>query len=450
MNSAAERIFQYSAADMIGQNVNMLTPEPFKSEHESYLRRYLNTGQAKIIGIGREVEGQRRDGSIFPMELEVAKINIGTEVMFLGVTRDITDRKEADRMKSEFVSTVSHELRTPLTVIKGSLGLVTSGNFGEMPEPSARMIELAERNTERLITLVNDLLDMEKLQSGKMEFDFKKMSLTGLVTNAVEINKPYAEDKNAVFKLAEIAPEAFINGDVERLNQVLANLLSNAAKFSPEGETIEISLRRNGNNFRVSVSDQGAGVPEEFRANIFERFTQADSSNVRQQGGTGLGLNISRAIIEKHGGIIDFESEPGNGASFYFDLVEYGKNRITAPVPAADAADGPAAQPKILNGLHILVLEDEPDVAEFICILLQQYGARCDVAHDAEEARAAIAKTKYQAITLDMLLPSESGVSFLQELRANDATKDIPVVVVSAIANDSREEVLTSVLGVMD
>ncbi|MFP6735923.1 MAG: response regulator [Rhodospirillales bacterium] len=231
---------------------------------------------------------------------------------------------------------------------------------------------------------------------------------------------------------------------------MLANLLSNAAKFSPEGETIEISLRRNGNNFRVSVSDQGAGVPEEFRANIFERFTQADSSNVRQQGGTGLGLNISRAIIEKHGGIIDFESEPGNGASFYFDLVEYGKNRITAPEPAADAADGPAAQPKILNGLHILVLEDEPDVAEFICILLQQYGARCDVAHDAEEARAAIAKTKYQAITLDMLLPSESGVSFLQELRANDATKDIPVVVVSAIANDSREEVLTSVLGVMD
>jgi DNA-binding response OmpR family regulator len=171
---------------------------------------------------------------------------------------------------------------------------------------------------------------------------------------------------------------------------------------------------------------------------------------VRQQGGTGLGLNISRAIIESHGGIIDFESEPDNGASFYFDLVEYGKNRITAPVPAADAADGPAAQPKILNGLHILVLEDEPYVAEFICILLQQYGARCDVAHDAEEARAAIAKTKYQAITLDMLLPSESGVSFLQELRANDATKDIPVVVVSAIANDSREEVLTSVLGVMD
>jgi signal transduction histidine kinase len=140
-----------------------------------------------------------------------------------------------DRIKSEFVSTVSHELRTPLTSIKGSLGLVTSGNPGELPEPSARMIELAERNTERLISLVNDLLDMEKLQSGKMEFDMQKVSLTDIVINSVEINKPYADEQKVAFILSDMAPDAFINGDRERLVQVMANLLSNAAKYSPEG-----------------------------------------------------------------------------------------------------------------------------------------------------------------------------------------------------------------------
>jgi len=450
VNRAAERIFQYSAQEMVGQNVSMLTPEPHKSKHDAYLKHYLDTGQAKIIGIGREVEGQKRDGSIFPMELHVTEINIGTEVMFLGVTKDITERKEADRLKSEFVSTVSHELRTPLTSIKGSLGLVTSGNLGELPGQSARMIELAERNTERLISLVNDLLDMEKLQSGKMDFDIKKASLTDIVVGAVEINKPYADDKNVVLNLTEVEPNAFIDGDRERIFQVMSNLLSNAAKFSPEGGTVEISLGRDGANFRVSVTDHGEGIPFEFRAHLFDRFTQADSSDVRQQGGTGLGLNISRAIIENHGGVIDFESTPGKGATFFFDLAEFGKSRITAPATASTDKDATMNQAQILTGLNILVIEDDPDVAEFISLMLHQYGAVCDIAYDAREARAAIAATSYQALTLDMLLPDESGVSFLQSLRADEATKDIPVVVVSAIAGESRDNVLTSVMGVMD
>ena len=448
VNPAAERIFGYRSEQLIGRNVNILVPEPFHGEHDTYIRNYLETGQAKIIGIGREVEGQRRDGGTFPMELEIAEIRFKDERLFLGVTRDITERKKIDRMKTEFVSTVSHELRTPLTSIRGSLGLIAAGAVGKMPKKMGRMIELAENNTTRLITLVNDLLDMEKLQSGELVFHMEKESLTEIVTNSLETNKPFADDRKVKFKLTETAPDAFVRGDGNRLAQVMGNLLSNAAKFSPEGETVGVSLVRRDGGFRISVSDRGPGVPDAFRDRLFDRFTQADASDIRQKGGTGLGLNISRAIIEKHGGVIDVESVPGEGSTFYFDLPEYGKDRQPSQSPVISVER--TEKPKVLEGHRILVIEDDPDVAGLVTIMLEQYGAVCDTAHDVTEARKKLAGSTYQAITLDMLLPDGNGVDFLQELRANDATKDIPVVVVSVVAHESREEVLTSVMKVMD
>ena len=233
--------------------------------------------------------------------------------------RSISERKEIDRIKSEFVSTVSHELRTPLTSIKGSLGLVESGALKD-PEKVTQMIRLAASNTERLIILVNDLLDMEKLQSGQMEFHMEKVSLDVIVANSIETNKPYAEEHKVSFKLKETVPDAFVKGDSDRLAQVLANLLSNAAKFSPEGETVEVSLARSEGGFCVTVSDRGPGVPDEFRNQLFDRFTQADASDTRQKGGTGLGLNIARAIVENHGGVININTEVGAGSTFFFTI----------------------------------------------------------------------------------------------------------------------------------
>ncbi len=322
VNPAAERIFGYPADYMVGRNVNFLVPEPHHSAHDGYIANYLKTGKAKIIGIGREVEGQRRNGKTFPMELGITELKLAKEHLFVGVVRDITERKAVERMKNEFISTVSHELRTPLTSIRGSLGMINSGKLGELPQNVQRMIDLAQKNTERLINLVNDLLDVERIHSGSLVFRFRELDISALVEQVLEANRPYAEEFGVEFVLTKTVSGARISGDRNRLAQVLANLLSNAAKFSPKGEKVEVSVVRNDAMLRISVIDHGPGIQDDFRGRIFERFSQADSSDTRGKGGTGLGLNISKAIVEKHGGHIDYHSEVGNGATFYFDLPE--------------------------------------------------------------------------------------------------------------------------------
>lgn len=319
-NTAVERIFGYSEIEMLGRNVSDLAAEPYRSAHDSYIANYLTTRNPKIIGIGREVVGMRRDGEAFPMELVVTELWVGKDQLFLGVVRDLSDRTEMDRMKSEFVSTVSHELRTPLTSIRGSLGMISAMKLGDLPSPAKRMVELAQRNTERLINLVNDLLDMEKIQSGQMEFRALQIEIEPLVEKAIEANKPYAQQYGATIHLTSSVSGVTVLGDPDRLTQVLDNLLSNAAKYSPDGGVIDVSVAVRGGRIQVSVKDTGAGIPVEFRSRIFRRFTQADSSDTRVKGGTGLGLSISKAIIEIHGGAIQFESETGKGSNFFFDL----------------------------------------------------------------------------------------------------------------------------------
>lgn len=215
------------------------------------------------------------------------------------------DAEQANAAKSEFLAVASHELRTPLTSIKGSLSLMVEGALGAIPENAIGMLNIANRNTNRLIALVNDILDMEKIESGSMEFNFQTVNLSNLVKEAVETNKGYAEEFDVDFILGTIIPEATVYGDADRLVQVVSNLLSNAAKFSPSGSEVTISVSRENGIATVSIRDRGVGIAEELRDHIFEKFTQADSSDARAKGGTGLGLNISKSIIENHGGGID-------------------------------------------------------------------------------------------------------------------------------------------------
>jgi two-component system, NarL family, sensor histidine kinase EvgS len=244
----------------------------------------------------------------------------GNPLRMSGTLSDITDRKQLDQLKSEFVSTVSHELRTPLTSIKGSLGLISGGALGDMPEKAGDMIGMAYKNTDRLINLVNDILDMEKLESGRMDFDFQELNLSDLVAEATEANSGMATQENARFVQGVFTRNLFVRGDSNRLIQVLSNLLSNAAKFSPPQSSVEISVIREQKTVRVSVKDQGPGIPEDFKDDIFGRFAQADGTNTREKGGTGLGLNISRSIIERHDGTIDFDTIEGVGSTFFFVL----------------------------------------------------------------------------------------------------------------------------------
>ena len=315
-NSMLAEMYGYHSTDEILAlpSTKLLTHPDF--EENTHDTRLSNAQQIA----DKETMGVKKNGAIFWEDRRSFVINWDGEDAICSIRSDITERKKVGRMKSEFVSTVSHELRTHLTSIKGSLGLISGGKLGEMPEKASRMIKIADRNTDRLFNLVNDILDMEKIESGNMEFDFQKLNLTEVMAEAVEANKGYADEYGVTFVLADLGPKITVNGDTNRLVQVIANLLSNAAKFSPKGGDVEISVTLQGQIARVSVSDHGSGIPEQFREQIFGRFMQVDSSNTKEKGGTGLGLNISKSIIEKHGGEINFESEVDVGSTFFFTL----------------------------------------------------------------------------------------------------------------------------------
>jgi signal transduction histidine kinase len=244
----------------------------------------------------------------------------GESGTFISVARDLTERKKVEQMKNEFISTVSHELRTPVTSIRGSLGLLAGGVAGELTKQARELVDIATSNSERLILLINDILDIEKIESGKMRFNLGPVRLREVLDTALQANRGYAQRFGVELVLAGEAPDITVTADGDRLLQVLANLLSNAAKFSPAGGKVEVSAARRGDGVRVQVRDHGSGIPADFQDKIFGKFSQADSSDTRRLGGTGLGLSIAKAIVEKHGGTIGFETAPGAGTTFHFDL----------------------------------------------------------------------------------------------------------------------------------
>jgi len=441
-NPAAEQMFGYAADEVIGNNIKLLMPEPYRSAHDGYLKAYKETGEAHVLGIGREVEAQRKDGSVFPADLAIGEMWFGDQRMYSGIIRDITERRRVEKMKNEFISTVSHELRTPLTSIRGSLGLITGGAVGELPEQASNMLDIASNNTERLLLLINDILDIQKIESGQMSFKFQNIKLMPLIEKALADNIGYAEQHGVSFEISQDL-EARIFADPDRLGQVMSNLLSNAAKFSPDGETIEVSVAHHQDRVRISVSDHGPGIPESFHSKLFEKFTQSDSSDTRQKGGTGLGLNITRAIVEKHGGHISFVTKEGIGTTFFVDL----------PTLTTDATDTDSPRNLAENdSASILIVEDDPDIAALMQRILTEAGFNSDIAKDAEYARYLLEEKngQYKVITLDLNLPGENGISFLDKLRRSAKTHALPVVVVSVEADEARHELNGGAIGVAD
>ncbi|MCG8508109.1 MAG: response regulator, partial [Rhodospirillales bacterium] len=429
------------SAEMLGKNVKMLMPQPHRDAHDEYLRRHRETGETHIIGVGREVEGRRKDGTIFPIDLAVNEMVVGDRRVYTGILRDITERRQVERMKNEFVSSVSHELRTPLTSIRGALGLVVGGTAGELDPKVRDLIDIAYNNSQRLINIVNDILDLEKIGSGQLKFRFRKTDMASMVRNAVAENQGFASEYGVRFDLAEVAEVAQVRADGDRINQVMANLLSNAAKFSPEGESVDIAVQEIDGWVRVSVSDRGPGIPAEFHGRLFERFSQADSSDTRQAGGTGLGLSIVKAIIEHHGGHVGFETEMGVGSTFYFELPATNRGE-----DAQQFSDQGAGSSKG----HVLICEDDPDIAKLLSVLMRQAGISSDIAPDSETAKSLLAERSYDAATVDLILPGEDGISLIRSIRADKRTHDLPVIVVSARAEEARNGVEASALDIVD
>jgi len=445
-NPACEAAFGYTKSELIGKNVSKLMPSPDRDRHDTYLASYLQTGTARVIGIGREVHGLRKDGSVFPVDLVVSEAKVAGGRIFSGIVRDISERKRmererrisderyrdlvesasdliyevsseglftfanptavgltgysmseivgmhylsvvhpdwrervkafyarqtrdlepttyfefeivskagervwlgqhlkivryddqvtgaravardisekkrVERMKEEFISVMNHELRTPLTAIKGSLGLIQSGAMGEIPEEVGSLVETSSLNCERVSRIVDDILDLERVGAGAMEFRMETHEVGGIIRDAVLANGSYAERFGVQLVATELAEDCWAEVDRDRLVQVLTNLLSNACKFSPEGSAVVVRMTADPSSLAVMVDDQGPGIPRDFQSKIFGRFAQADASDARRKGGTGLGLAISKELVEHMQGSIGFNDREGGGTTFFFVL----------------------------------------------------------------------------------------------------------------------------------
>lgn len=310
-NPAIRFIFEYSPSEIIGKKLDLL------------LEYKCDDNETKICSLGAVNQGTRKNGEKFPVEVDAKEISFENKDLILLVIRDITERKKIDKMKNEFISTINHELRTPLTSIKGALRLVLSGVLAEHPEKLNELIAIADKNCARLTNLIDDILDISKMDSDKLALNMCIYEISSIIKDAIELNTVYAEQFK--IKLNFIEPDSQFNVKVDknRLLQVFANLISNAVKFSNPNSTVTISVSCQNNMVRVAIADEGSGICEEFRTRIFEKFTQENSSDTRQKDGTGLGLNISKSLMEKMDGNLDFTTELGVGSTFYFDLPRY-------------------------------------------------------------------------------------------------------------------------------
>ena len=560
---SAERIFGYRATEMVGRNVNLLMPAPCDADEVDY----FSSDVEKVISIGREVTARRQDGTLFPMELGISPYEIDGRKRFVGVVRDITQRKnaeqalrkseetfraamgaasigmalvrpdgrfmqvndalctllgyneqdllsndfqsitheedlerdvgllqqalsgqiqsyrmekryyhksgriiwamlsvslvrdangkvdyfvsqiqditeqrEAERIKSEFISVVSHELRTPLTSIRGSLGLILGAFSAAIPEKVARLVHIAHQNCERLIPLINDILDIDKIASGKMRFEMQDLFLAQVMRRVVEATEPFAQKYEAQLELVPVAENVRINVDENRFVQAVSNLISNACKFSPKRGNVVIAATVTAGMVHLSVSDSGAGIPEEFRGRIFERFSQADSSAVRRAGGTGLGLHITRQIVERMNGRIGFDTEVGKGTTFWMEFpIVHEEGEIVGTSTTVLDASSRANLPRILH------VEDDADLSKVLAVSLQGR-AEVMLATSLHEAEQRLRQHRFAMILLDIALPDGSGLQLLDRLETLTGP-GLPVVILCAEA--PPEEVHARVAAVM-
>jgi PAS domain S-box-containing protein len=319
VNHALCELLGYSEEELLANDFQSITHPEDVLLDEVLVQRCL---AGEIDRYRLEKRYYHSSGRIVWALLSVALVrhNNGQANYFVAQIQDTTEQREIERVKDEFISVVSHELRTPLTSIRGSVGLVLGAHSATLPESAKRFLEIASSNCERLMRLINDILDIEKIVSGNMRFELAPRMVADIVRNAVQAAEGYGQRLNVRFQLDEPSSDIRIAVDEERFLQVLANLLSNAAKFSPAHETVQVSITRPQDQVRISVIDRGPGIPEEFRERIFGRFSQADSSSTRRAGGTGLGLHITRQIVERMGGRIGFDTVLGSGTTFWVEF----------------------------------------------------------------------------------------------------------------------------------
>ncbi|MGA0531657.1 ATP-binding protein [Hansschlegelia sp. KR7-227] len=434
-NAAAAEATGLSAAEVIGRSPAEVFPGTRGESIEIDLRRTMALGEVLTVEREPVING-------LPAVFELVQVPLrgpdGTiERIFLSA-RDISERKRVERLKNEFVSTVSHELRTPLTSIAGSLGLLAGGAAGELGEKARHLIAIAHSNSLRLVRLINDILDIEKIEAGRMAFDLKALVVSDIVDQAVSGLKPYADEYGVAVEVDHGRDLLMVRGDADRLTQVITNLVSNAIKFSPRGDAVTVSLSADGEIVTISVADRGPGIPEAFRARVFSKFAQADSSDSRRKGGTGLGLAIVKEIVDRHAGAVGYRTEPGRGTIFEVRLPRHAVRER-----ALDAGFAEGAQRST-----VLVCEDEPVIASIYAEQMRDAGFAVIVAGGVREALQAMKSSAVDAVLVDLNLPDGDGFGLMRDLRASPKGRRMPIVVVSGDAERRRSDPRASALDV--
>ncbi|MFC7879090.1 response regulator [Isoptericola sp. NPDC057391] len=452
VNDAGARTLGVAAGDIVGLDAHDTfhapaedgTPYPAAG---CYIAEALHQG---LTATAERDVYRRPDGKDIPVEVAASPLRTGGAVSgAVVVFRDISERREVERIKDEFVSVVSHELRTPLTSIRGALGLLDSGVLDRSSDQAARMVHIALTSSERLARLVDDILDVERMDAGTAQLELAEQPLGELVAAATEQVSIQADDAGVVLSSDGSAERVQVDG--ERIVQTLTNLLSNAVKFSPRGSAVRVSARPVGDLVEVRVDDDGRGIPPDKLETVFRRFEQVDASDARERGGTGLGLAIARSIVERHGGRMWAVSDgDGRGSSFRMTLP-----RVGVPAPARDdapgatpdpSATGPTPQPAsseaagVATDTRVVVVDDDPYVVDVLRSVLEARGYAVVGVTDGAAALDAIEAEHPAAIVLDLAMPGTGGAEVLRRLRRSAATAELPVVVVSGTSPSEARE----------
>jgi PAS domain S-box-containing protein len=459
-NTGAHRLKGYLSEEIIGYHFSRFCTDEDRSNGEPARLLTAAAAAGHYAGEGWWV---RKDGRRFWASFVIYALrnSQGGLIGFANVVRDTTQTHEVEQLKSEFISTVSHELRTPLTSIRGSLGLLEAGAAGKLPDKARGLIKIAHHNSERLVRIINDILDIEKIESGKLTLNLQSIDVAPFLQHALEVHQTYGHKYQVHFVLDPVPGSLHVSADPDRLSQVVANLISNAAKFSQPGAEVHVRARPEATHVRFEVEDHGAGIPEEFRSRVFEKFAQADASASRRFEGTGLGLSITRQLVQAMGGTIGFTSREGQGTTFYFDLPRL-ESRSGAAQPATTAH--PMAPATAITGAPvgitpcsttasstavpgvspapthtpfnsttelpvILHVEDDEDLSNILSTTLTGKATIVPAA-TLHAARQLLKTRSFSLLVLDPGLPDGNGLTLLDEA-PHLHTQPLPIIILS-------------------
>jgi two-component system, sensor histidine kinase and response regulator len=457
-NPAAEKIFGYTKAEAVGQNVTLITPEPIKHEHDKYLRDYLETGKKTIIGIGREVVGVDRSGRKIPLYLGVSQVRLKGKIIFIGVLRNISDQKKneqdlklardeaesANRAKSSFLANMSHEIRTPMNAIIGMSHLCLGT---ELKPQQHDYIQMVHQSAQLLLDIINDILDFSKIEAGKLELESIPFCLDEVLSNLSNMVSIKAQEKGLemLFDVDPKTPHQLI-GDPLRMGQILINLCGNALKFTESGEIVArikpIEMTRDTVTLEVMIKDTGIGMTPDQQLRLFESFSQVDTSTTRQFGGTGLGLAISKHLVQEMGGRIWVESDPNKGSRFYFTAV------LGRGVAKEEKAG--IVIPVDLERFKVLVVDDVASTRQMFEATLSSFSFRVTCVASGEAAlktlETAPKDDPFRLVLMDHIMPGMNGIETCRQIKKSSRLSDIPtIIMVTAL---SRDEVMADVVEV--